>query len=176
MKPSRTQGLAGPGACAAWLGLWLLAGSAQAQGGAAPGLSLGPGRSEMSMEWVRSSRPVLKPYQAEQAEQPGPSANGVAAKTPAANKAAPQVWSIELADKRLSPALQRWASAAGWLLVWEAERDFLLDASLSIEGDFLYAIEVTMRALANTDYPLQASANPVTRVLRISRYQSAERR
>ncbi len=127
------------------------------------------------MEWVRSSRPVLKPYQAEQAELPKPSVSPDN-QTPAADKAAPQVWSIELADKRLSPALQRWAGAAGWLLVWEAERDFLLDASLSIEGDFLYAIEVTMRALANTDYPLQASANPATRVLRISRYQSAERR
>jgi hypothetical protein len=52
----------------------------------------------------------------------------------------------------------------------------LLDASLSIEGDFLYAIEVSMRALADTDYPLQASANPFTRVLRISRYQASGRR
>jgi hypothetical protein len=86
------------------------------------------------------------------------------------------VWSIELADKRLSTSLQRWAGAAGWLLVWEADRDFLLDASLSIEGDFLYAIEVSMRALADTDYPLQASANPFTRVLRISRYQASGRR
>jgi len=153
--------------------LWLLAGSAQAQVGAAP--VAGPGRSELSMEWVRSSRPVLKPYQAEQAEQPAPSVSP-ANQAPAADKAAPQVWSIELADKRLSPALQRWAGAAGWLLVWEAERDFLLDASLSIEGDFLHAIEVTMRALADTDYPLQASANPATKVLRISRYQAQARR
>ena len=164
------QGLARPGACAVWLGLWLLAGSAQAQVGAVP--VAGQGRSEMSMEWVRSSRPVLKPYAA---GQPEPSASP-AIKAPAADKAAPQVWSIELADKRLSPALQRWAGAAGWLLVWEAERDFLLDASLSIEGDFLYAIEVAMRALADTDYPLQASANPTTKVLRISRYQAQTRR
>jgi hypothetical protein len=119
----------------------------------------------MRMEWVRSSRPVLKPLQPLQLAAPQ------APVQPADNT--PQLWSIELADKRLSPALQRWAGVAGWLLVWEADRDFLLDASLSIEGDFLYAIEVTMRALADTDYPLQASANPFTRVLRISRYQAS---
>jgi hypothetical protein len=33
-----------------------------------------------------------------------------------------------------------------------------------------------MRALADTDYPLQASANPLTRVLRISRYQAPGQR
>lgn len=122
----------------------------------------------MSLEWVRSSRPVLKPLQPEQ------SVNLVV--PPLSDSAAPQVWSIELSDKRLSPALQRWAGVAGWLMVWEADRDFLLDASLNIEGDFLHAIEVTMRALADTDYPLQASANPITRVLRISRYQALGRR
>ena len=72
--------------------------------------------------------------------------------------------------------LMHWTSVAGWLLVWEADRDFLLDAGLNIEGDFLHAIEVTMRALADTDYPLQASANPLTRVLRISRYQAPGQR
>jgi hypothetical protein len=123
----------------------------------------------MSMEWVRSSRPVLKPLQALPPEAPQ-------SPTPPAAGTPPQVWSIELADKRLSPALQRWAGVAGWLLVWEADRDFLLDANLSIEGDFLYAIEITMRALADTDYPLQASANPLTRVLRISRYQAPGQR
>ncbi len=130
------------------------------------------------MEWVRSSRPVLKPA------PPAPPATSQElskAARPlepalAAEDMPLQVWSIELADKRLSPALQRWAGVAGWLLVWEADRDFLLDASLSIEGDFLYAIEVTLRALADTDYPLQASANPFTRVLRISRYQASGRR
>jgi hypothetical protein len=139
----------------------LLASPALAQAVAEPSTS----RAEMRMEWVRSSRPVLKPLQPLQLAAPQ------APVQPADNT--PQLWSIELADKRLSPALQRWAGVAGWLLVWEADRDFLLDASLSIEGDFLYAIEVTMRALADTDYPLQASANPFTRVLRISRYQAS---
>ena len=139
----------------------LLASPALALAGAEPSTN----RAEMRMEWVRSSRPVLKPLQPLQPsapQAPVQHADGT-----------PQLWSIELADKRLSPALQRWAGVAGWLLVWEADRDFLLDASLSIEGDFLYAIEVTMRALADTDYPLQASANPLTRVLRISRYQAS---
>ena len=145
----------------------LLVSPAHSQAVADPSTS----RAEMSMEWVRSSRPVLKPLQPlEPAASPTLRAPSPSADTP------PQVWSIELADKRLSPALQRWAVMAGWLLVWEADRDFLLDANLSIEGDFLYAIEVTMRALADTDYPLQASANPLTRVLRISRYQAPGQR
>ena len=158
------QGLRSQALRAAWLCAGLLAGSAQAQTGAA----VYPGQSEMSLEWVRSSRPVLKSLQPEQAVNP------VVQSLP--DSAARQVWSIELADKRLSPALQRWAGVAGWLLVWEADRDFLLDAGLNIEGDFLHAIEVTMRALADTDYPLQASANAATRVLRISRYQASGRR
>ena len=154
----------------------LLAGGAQAQTIEAGSTS----RAEMSMEWVRSSRPVLKPLQALPPEAPQSLTTPAASQTLRApspsNDTPPQVWSIELADKRLSPALQRWSVMAGWLLVWEADRDFLLDANLSIEGDFLYAIEVTMRALADTDYPLQASANPLTRVLRISRYQAPGQR
>ena len=168
------QGLWPPVARGVGLSLSLLAGSAQAQPGANPSAS----RAEIGMEWVRSSRPVLKSLPP---APPAASRDLSKAARPlepalAAESAPPQVWSIELADKRLSPALQRWAGAAGWLLVWEADRDFLLDASLTIEGDFLYAIEVTLRALADTDYPLQASANPFTRVLRISRYQASERR
>ena len=122
-------------------------------------------RAEMSMEWVRSSRPVLKPVPpaAPQALSQPAASQTLPPEQPAPNTS-PQVWSIELADKRLSTSLQRWAGAAGWLLVWEADRDFL------------YAIEVSMRALADTDYPLQASANPFTRVLRISRYQASGRR
>jgi hypothetical protein len=154
----------------------LLAGGAQAQTVEAGSAS----RAEMSMEWVRSSRPVLKPLQAMPPEAPqslNPPAASQTLRAPSpSTDTPPQVWSIELADKRLSPALQRWAVMAGWLLVWEADRDFLLDANLSIEGDFLYAIEITMRALADTDYPLQASANPLTRVLRISRYQAPGQR
>lgn len=154
----------------------LLVSPAHSQAVADPSTS----RAEMSMEWVRSSRPVLKPLQALPPEAPqslNPPAASQTLRAPSpSTDTPPQVWSIELADKRLSPALQRWAVMAGWLLVWEADRDFLLDANLSIEGDFLYAIEITMRALADTDYPLQANANPLTRVLRISRYQAPGQR
>jgi hypothetical protein len=153
--------------------LWLLAGTAQAQ----PAATVSPSRAEMSMEWVPSARPVLKsaPPTAPVSPNPSEATRAQQALVPAEGLPS-KVWTIDLADKRLSPALQRWAGAAGWLLVWEADRDFLLDASLSIEGDFLHAIDVTMRALADTDYPLQASANPFTRVLRIARYQPTGRR
>ena len=133
-------------------------------------------RIEMAMEWVKTSRPILTPW----AEAANPSTQGKGALPPVTRSAlsvnsgapvAPAVWSIELSDKRLSPALQRWAGQAGWQLVWEAERDFLIDAALHVEGDFLFAIETAMRALADTDYPLQAIANRKTHVLRIIRFQ-----
>lgn len=136
-------------------------------------------RIEMAMEWVKTSRPVLKPW-AETVNPSTPSNQGTGALPPhqklasvvdAAAAVAPAVWSVELSDKRLSPALQRWAGQAGWQLVWEAERDFLIDAALHVEGDFLFAIETAMRSLADTDYPLQAIANRKTHVLRIIRFQ-----
>ncbi len=139
-------------------------------------------RIEMAMEWVKTSRPVLKPW-AETLNPSTPSASStqgrgslpphqkLASVVDAAAAVAPAVWSVELSDKRLSPALQRWAGQAGWQLVWEAERDFLIDAALHVEGDFLFAIETAMRSLADTDYPLQAIANRKTHVLRIIRFQ-----
>ena len=139
-------------------------------------LSTTESRFEMAMEWVKTTRPVLKPgAEATKASAPGavalPSAAPSSAESGHTASGAIGVWSIELADKRLSPALQRWAGQAGWHLVWEADRDFLIDAALHVEGDFLFAIDTTMRSLADTDYPLQAIANKNTRVLRIVRFQ-----
>ena len=132
-------------------------------------------RFEMAMEWVKSARPVLKPG-ADAVNALAPSSGALMTAVPSISepsRSAPVVvgvWSIELSDKRLSPALQRWAGQAGWHLVWEADRDFLIDAALHVEGEFLFAIDTAMRSLAESDYPLQAIANRKTRVLRIVRF------
>jgi hypothetical protein len=87
-----------------------------------------------------------------------------------------KVWSLQPEDKRLSLALLRWAQQAGWQIVWEAERDFVIDSSLHLSGDFLKSVGTVMQSLASTDYPLQAKANRSTLTLRISRYQDAGNR
>ena len=139
-------------------------------------ISVPESRIEMAMEWVKTSRPVLRSLgeTTPASSKGGASLPADATSISEADRtvvAVNAVWSIELLDKRLSSVIQRWAAQSGWQLVWEAERDFLIDAALHVEGDFLFAVDATMRALAETDYPLQAIANKKTRVLRVIRYQ-----
>ena len=123
-------------------------------------------RLALEVEWVRSPRAVLNINAASLQTQPR-------AAPSAASVEEPQVWSLQPEDKRLSLALSRWAQQAGWQIVWEAERDFLIESSLHLSGDFLRSIDAVMQSLASTDYPLQAKANRSTLTLRISRYQDA---
>ena len=67
--------------------------------------------------------------------------------------------------------LLRWTREAGWQLVWEAERDFAIDAQVALQGSFLQALGQAMATLSDSDFPLQATANTATRVVRITRYQ-----
>lgn len=136
-------------------------------------------RLALEVEWVRSPRAVLNinaasPPQAQ--ARATPYASPVELEPNPHNDQEPKVWSLQPEDKRLSLALLRWAQQAGWQLVWEAERDFLIDSSLHLSGDFLKSVGTVMQSLASTDYPLQAKANRNTLTLRISRYQDAGNR
>lgn len=127
-------------------------------------------RLALEVEWVRSPRAVLNINAASSQAQAQATPNT----TPVVLE--PQVWSLQPEDKRLSLALNRWAQQAGWQIVWEAERDFVIESSLHLSGDFLRSIATVMQSLATTDYPLQAKANRSTLTLRISRYQDAGNR
>jgi hypothetical protein len=105
-----------------------------------------------------------------------PYASPVALEPNLINDFEPQVWSLQPEDKRLSAALNRWAQQAGWQIVWEAERDFIIESSLHLSGDFLKSVSTVMQSLASTDYPLQAKVNRSTLTVRISRYQDAGNR
>ena len=50
------------------------------------------------------------------------------------------MWSLLSQDKTLYHSLSRWAQAANWQLMWEAERDFPINAQISVEGSFTVAI------------------------------------
>ena len=137
-------------------------------------------RLALEVEWVRSQRAVIDinaaPHRLQSAEKGKPFSAPVELEPHLANDKEPMVWSLGPPDKKLSVALTRWAQQAGWQMVWEAERDFVIESSLHLSGDFLRSMDAVMQSLADTDYPLQAKANRSTLTLRISRYQDAGNR
>jgi len=148
------------------------AGVAQAQD-----TSISASRVALEVEWIRSPRAVLSLDGGASTQQRAvaatSSAKPVMLEANTSRVGSRQVWSIEQSEKRLSSALERWAQQAGWQLVWEAERDFVIESNLHLEGEFLKAVGTVMQSLSKTDYPLQAKANSATLTLRISRYQDA---
>lgn len=79
-------------------------------------------------------------------------------------------WSFNRTDGTVHQALRRWSRQAGWQLVWEVDRDFPIDAEVTLRGNFLEALNQTMAALRDTDFPLQARVQADTRVVRIGRW------
>ena len=134
-------------------------------------------RVALEVEWVRSPRAVIDigtgTQKLQSSEKGSPFSELVSLEANLAADKETKIWSLQPEDKRLSIALNRWAQQAGWQIVWEAERDFVIESSLHLSGDFLRSIDAVMQSLASTDYPLQAKANRSTLTLRISRYQDA---
>ena len=114
---------------------------------------------EITVEWAKPPKPTLP--------NPSGSANPVRLPSPEPDA----VWTLQTQDKTLYHSLSRWAQAAQWQLMWEAERDFPIQAQISIEGSFSAAVQLVMNALSNTDHPLQAVMNEATRVMSIVRHQ-----
>lgn len=113
---------------------------------------------ESAVEWIKTPRAPLK-----QKNTP---------ESPAGDPAEPSAeWQVLLTDRTFYQTMLRWTRVAGWQLVWEAKRDFAIDAQVSLHGTFLEVLDISMRSLLNTDYPLQAQVNEQTRVVRITRYQ-----
>ena len=81
-----------------------------------------------------------------------------------------QTWWVKLEDQTVRQTLVRWAEFAGWQLVWEADRDFPIEAEAKFEGTLRCSVEILMRSLADTDYPVRALMNNDSKVIRIQRY------
>ncbi|WP_377155356.1 toxin co-regulated pilus biosynthesis Q family protein [Roseateles sp. UC29_93] len=79
-------------------------------------------------------------------------------------------WTFARVDGTVHQALQRWTREAGWQLVWEVDRDFPIDAEVTLRGNFLDALAQAMAVLRDTDFPLQARVQAGTRVVRVVRY------
>ena len=118
-----------------------------------------PEEFEISVEWAKSPKTTL----------PNPASAPDAVRLP--NDEPIAVWSLMTQDRTLYHTISRWAQTANWQLMWEAERDFPIQAQISIEGGFTAAIQLVMNSLASTDYPLQAVMNDSTRVISVIRHQ-----
>jgi len=85
-------------------------------------------------------------------------------------------WNVEMNDSTVRLCLRRWAKDAGWQLVWDAKRDFVIDAEVSFYGTFEQALGSMMQSLSDSEYPLQARINPDTKVVRIQRLAPSQAR
>ncbi|MFJ1256060.1 toxin co-regulated pilus biosynthesis Q family protein [Cupriavidus sp. CuC1] len=76
-------------------------------------------------------------------------------------------WQVTPADQNVRMLLTRWASAAGWSLVWSAERDVPLVGSALFSGDFKSAVREVLRATDMSDAAVQPCfhTNAVVRVI-----------
>ena len=117
--------------------------------------------TDSDLEWRKSPRPAIESKDRKHipATLPDNSSDPV---TP--------IWSIETADTTLSNTLSPCSRQEKWQLLWEADRDFPILATVYLKGSFQSAILSVMQSLSDSDYPLQAILNPNTRIVRIVRY------
>ena len=112
---------------------------------------------DMSVEWLRNTRPAITDL------KPPPGMDPQMATGPI------QTWNIRTSDRVLSTALLRWSQSIGWQMIWDAERDFPIEVDVDLHGDISSALDQVMRSLAKTDYPLQVVLNMQARIIRIRR-------
>jgi hypothetical protein len=88
----------------------------------------------------------------------------------------PKRWLIDPADVTLRQTLLRWSDSIGWQLIWEADKDFAIDARVELHTTFKSALETMMLSLADSAYPLQAILNRDARIVRVQRYMEQRTR
>lgn len=76
-------------------------------------------------------------------------------------------WEIIPSDKTLNAALARWASLAGWQLLWELPVDYSVDARTTIRGSFEEAVAMVAKSMDGAEIPMKAIFYEGNRVLRI---------
>jgi len=118
---------------------------------------------ESDIEWRNSPKPQLKQTERVHTPVTPPEPDGT-------TQEVLPIWSVETTDVTLSNTLLRWSREEKWQLLWEADRDFPILATVYLKGSFQSAILTVMQSLSDTDYPMQAIMNPNTRIIRIVRY------
>lgn len=77
------------------------------------------------------------------------------------------VWEIMVSDKTLNAALQRWAAAAGWQLLWELPVDYAVEARTTVPGNFDEAVNTVVKSMESAEIPMKAVFYQGNKVLRI---------
>lgn len=74
------------------------------------------------------------------------------------------IWEIKLQDIHLANTFQRWASAAGWRVRWDARKNVMIEAPDKIGGSFEDAIQQVLEApgIAASVHPLEVCFYPNT--------------
>ena len=81
-------------------------------------------------------------------------------------------WDVKTSDITLYRTLERWASAAGYKLKWDASRNFLIGAPDVYSGSFESALQTVLSSagIRLSDYPLEAciyaNTPPLVRITR----------
>lgn len=84
-----------------------------------------------------------------------------------------RTWRVESGDVRLSTTLERWTAEAGYMLIWDAQKQVLLSAKDSFSGTLEEALTrvLSSPAIRRSEYPLEAcfypNSPPVIRVTRL---------
>lgn len=77
------------------------------------------------------------------------------------------VWELRDDDRTVKGAFERWASAAGWQLVWDIGYDYPIGAAAAFSVSFEEAVEMVTKALQGSQFPPKAIFYRGNRVLRI---------
>jgi len=78
-----------------------------------------------------------------------------------------QIWRLELSDGTVKAALTRWARQSGWQIVWDVPVDFKIDAEAEVSGTLQDALAAVVKALQNSDTPIQVVLYNGNKVLRV---------
>lgn len=109
--------------------------------------------------------PTLATHDTPQARLPPPipkeEATAVAPPAPVAE------WELTPSDKTLNTALSRWATKAGWQLVWEFPHDYEIDVRSTVPGTFEEAIEAVAKSIDTAEAPMRVIFYKGNKVLRI---------
>lgn len=76
-------------------------------------------------------------------------------------------WEITPGDRTLNTAISRWATAAGWQLVWELPIDYTVETRSLISGSFEEAVETVAKSMVSAEVPIKAIFYAQNKVLRI---------
>jgi hypothetical protein len=73
-------------------------------------------------------------------------------------------WEIKLQDINLANSIQRWATAAGWRVRWDARKHVMIEAPDQITGSFEDAVRTVLEApgIAASSHPLEVCFYPNT--------------